>query len=96
MLAHWAEFTFTRSFLTAQPVHFSENIAALRRSLPAQAFGKPWRWRFSDGAALTGYSVKHSFRKPGDYKVTVSAYYSGYGQYLPFDDALVHAVIGKP
>jgi len=88
-LGHWAVFVFGTSFAVGQKVQFAENTPLLRSALPSQAWGKPWRWTLGDGTTLTGYSVRHVYAHAGSYKLTISAYYSGYGQWLEFDDALV-------
>src|SRR5579871_2331968 len=89
-LAHWAQFVFTASFHGGQTLRFSENLAEVRRTLLPQAFGKPWRWSFGDGSTSTGYTVQHAYKRAGEYKLIVSAYFSDYKTWYQFDDALVH------
>jgi hypothetical protein len=88
-LTHWAPFIFSGPYRTGTVMHIKENIAELHRSLPAQAFGHPWRWTLGDGTTATGYTVRHAYRHGGEYRITVSAYYSAYGTWYQFDDALI-------
>ena len=88
-LGRWAPFVFNTPYRVGQTVLFSENLAELRRTLLPQGFGHPWRWRFGDGTTTTGFSVRHVYRKSGQYKVSVFAYYSSYKAWFEFDDVLL-------
>jgi hypothetical protein len=94
-LAQWAQFNFTTAFPAGKQLTFRENVAELHRSLLPQAFGKPWRWNMGDGTTLTGYSISHIYKRPGTYKVIVSAYYSDYRTWSQFDDVMVHVATGQ-
>ncbi len=86
----WAPFVFTTHYRKGQSIKFSENTAELHASLLPQAFGHPWRWNFGDGHSTTGNTVHHTYRRAGQYKVVVSAYYSSYKSWYEFDSALIH------
>ncbi|HWE63986.1 MAG TPA: PKD domain-containing protein [Chloroflexota bacterium] len=88
-LAHWAPFIFSGSYRHGATVQIGENVTELRRSLPAQAFGHPWRWTLGDGTTISSFNVKHSYRRAGEYRITVTAYYSAYKAWFEFDDALI-------
>jgi hypothetical protein len=90
VLATWAPFTFPQTYHSGQQVRFSENLAELKRSLPAQAFGKPWQWQMGDGSVISGSSVQHSYKKAGLYRIKVLAYYSDYHLWYEFDAAMIH------
>ena len=87
---HWAPFAFASSFPAGTKIQLSENLANVRLSLPAQRLRKPWRWSFGDGTTGTGASTVHSYARPGDYRLGVSAYYSSYKRWFEFDAVLVH------
>jgi PKD domain-containing protein len=89
-LATWAPFVFPTTYHSGVAVRFTENVTELKRSLLPQAFGHPWHWNFGDGATADGYTVRHSYRHPGAYKLIVSAYYSSYHAWYQFDAALLH------
>jgi hypothetical protein len=86
-LATWAPFTVPRVFRARQAVHFSENQADVRLTLPPSALTHPWRWSFGDGGASVGYSPSHTYRHAGTYKISVRAYFTAtnYSQWLEFD-----------
>jgi hypothetical protein len=85
----WEPFVLTQPFAGAQLVRFAENVREVRKALPAQAFSHPWKWTFGDGASATGFSATHVYRKPGRYRVLVSAYYPDYHAWYGFDGALL-------
>ena len=89
-LAHWAQFVVAARLPAGAAVRFSEDLASLRRALPAQAFDRPWRWRFGDGGTATGAATAHSYARPGDYKLVIEAYYGQYKSWFEFDAVLIH------
>jgi hypothetical protein len=87
---HWWEpFVLTQLFTGVRPVRFAENVREVRGTLPAQAFSRAWKWTFGDGASATGFSATHVYRKPGRYRVLVSAYYPDYHAWYGFDGVLL-------
>jgi len=89
-LGRWAPFVFVAPYRAGQTVTFRENVADLRKSLLPQAFGHSWQWRFGDGSTINGDTVHHAYRRPGEYKMVVYAYYSSYKAWFEFDAALIH------
>lgn len=87
-LAHWAVFTFPSAFRAGRAIRFSENTADLHRSLPADAFDAPWRWRFGDGSSGSGFAVTHRYARVGTYKIILYAYYRSNRAWYQFDDVL--------
>jgi hypothetical protein len=88
-LAHWAPFIFPGPYRPGAVLRISENVSELKRSLPADAFSHPWRWTFGDGTTGTGFTMRHSYRRPGEYRITVTAYYTSYKAWFLFDNALI-------
>jgi hypothetical protein len=88
-LAHWAPFVLPVAFRTGAGVRLSENLADLRKSLLTEDFSKPWRWDFGDGTGGSGFTVQHAYKKPGTYRVIVSAYDSKIKFWFQFDAALI-------
>ncbi|HXT37328.1 MAG TPA: PKD domain-containing protein [Chloroflexota bacterium] len=89
-LNRWAPFVFTTPYRAGETVTFKENLADLRKSLLPQAFGRPWLWHFGDGTSTQGVVVHHAYRRAGEYKVELYAYYSSLKGWYLFDDALIH------
>jgi PKD domain-containing protein len=93
-LAVWAPFKL--SF----PLHVgrSEVIAEKKGQvpLPLEGFKVPWRWTFGDGSPVVrGMSVRHTFRKPGVYKILVEAYFPSHKFWYPFDALQVTVLKGS-
>lgn len=88
-LAQWAPFVFSSIYRIGHAVHLSENRADLQRSLPLDALARPWRWNFGDGITGMGFSMAHTFRHGGVYKISIAAYYVEYHAWFEFDDALI-------
>jgi hypothetical protein len=88
-LAHWAPFVLPLTVKAGTPVLLTENLKDLHKSLLPAAFGKPWRWDFGDGTTGSGFTVQHVYKKPGTYRVIVSAYYSENKFWFQFDAALI-------
>jgi PKD domain-containing protein len=84
--AVWASFTLD----AAKPgavLHFAEDLARLRRTLPARAFDAPLRWTFGDGATANGRAVAHRYARAGQYTITVSYYWQLRHRWIGFDRA---------
>lgn len=88
-LARWAEFVFPAGYRRGHAVRFAENVAELHRSLPPEAFRQAWRWDFGDGSGGSGYAVSHTYRRAGEYKVTVYAKFGANRAWYVFDAALI-------
>jgi hypothetical protein len=88
-LAHWAPFVFSTAFKAGASVKLTENLTDLHRSLLPEDFGKPWRWDFGDGTSGSGLMIQHVYKKPGTYRVIVSAYDSTNKFWFQFDMALI-------
>jgi hypothetical protein len=89
ILAHWAPFLFPGPYEHESTLRLQENLSELKNSLPAQAFGHPWRWTMGDGTTVSGTVIRHTYHRAGEYRITVSAYYSTYKSWFQFDDALI-------
>ena len=91
ILASWAPFAFARPVLAGKTVQLVENMAELKRSLPAQAFGQKWLWDFGDGTKAHDWAIaSHTYRHTGLYRIKVSAYYHDYRIWYEFDAAMIH------
>src|SRR5690348_15684028 len=58
--AYWAQFVTAKPV----PVHVYLALREDRRfvTLPAEAFHRPWRWRFGDGASPAyGFTISHRY-----------------------------------
>ena len=77
--AAWAHFTFPRAYRAGQRIMFREDDVQVRRLLSRADLRRSWRWRFGDGTARTGDTAAHSYRRAGRYRVSVDAYFRGYG-----------------
>ncbi len=89
--AAYAPFVFATSVKAGRAVTFSENNREVAQALPHAFFSRPWRWAFGDGTRVgSGTQVTHIFAKPGDYRITVLAYYPGYAAWQPFDLVTIH------
>ncbi len=75
----WAHFTFARTLQAGRPIRFREDDAQVRPLLLPEALRHSWRWYFGDGGALTSDQATHTYRRPGRYKVQVTAYFPHYG-----------------
>jgi hypothetical protein len=91
-LAHWAPFIFTAPVRKGAPVRLAEDRRAVLKSLPPQAFDRPWRWTFGDGAAAFGFAPSHRYRRPGTYIINVWAYDASNRQWYRFDAAQLRVV----
>jgi len=90
-LSVWAPFVTPFSLSAGHSYAFTE----IRQRIPLtpEAFKQPWRWTFGDGTpAVRGTTVRHEFRRPGVYKVTVSAYFPSHTLWYAFDALQVHVV----
>jgi len=89
--AAYAPFVFATSVRAGRPVTLSENNYEVAQALPRAFFSRPWRWAFGDGSRTgSGAHVRHIFTRPGDYRITVLAYYPGYAAWQPFDLVMIH------
>jgi hypothetical protein len=84
-LAQWAPFVFPAPFKNGATVRFQEDRRAVLRSLPPQAFARPWRWSFGDKASAAGFTTSHLYSRPGAYIVNVWAYDASSRQWYRFD-----------
>lgn len=84
----WAHFAFPVAFRAGRRIVFHEDDAQVRTVIQPVALRRPWRWRFSDGAAVIGDRATHVYRRPGRYRVYVDAYFPVAGPvhgWQPFD-----------
>jgi chitodextrinase len=82
----WAPFSFRNPYHAHAAIRLTEDRAQLRGVLrPDDAMQRAWRWEFGDGTHATGWTVTHRHAHPGAYRITVSAYYPTYDQYIAFD-----------
>ena len=77
--ASWAHFTFPRAYRVGQRIVFREDDGQVRKLLSRADLKRSWRWRLGDGTARTGDTAAHSYRRAGRYRVSVDAYFPGYG-----------------
>ena len=84
--ATWSPFIFANTVSHGQGVMLSENNREVARALPASVFSHPWRWDYGDHSRVGyGTTVRHTFVRPGAYRITVLAYYAAYAAWEPFD-----------
>lgn len=86
-------------FVLSFPLHSGRNevLAEIANRVPLrlEAFKTPWRWNFGDGSkAARGMTVRHTFSKPGIYKVTVDAYFPSHHFWYTFDAVQVRVLHG--
>jgi hypothetical protein len=88
----WTPFMARGAYPANHPLLLKEDRAKVAQALPALAFKFPWRWHFGDGATARGAAVRHAYRRPGTYVITVDAYLVAGKQRLwfTFDRATVH------
>jgi hypothetical protein len=90
-LSAWAPFVLTSVVRSGSSVRLAEMVKAV--PLTPEAFKSPWRWDFGDGSAPgRGSAVRHTYRHPGVYRVTVSAYYLSHKLWYTFDAAQVRVM----
>jgi hypothetical protein len=88
-LSRWAPFVFTVPVKTGASVHLAEDRRAVLKSLPPQAFDRPWRWAFGDGATAVGFAPSHRYLRAGAYIINVRAYDASNRQWYRFDAAQI-------
>jgi chitodextrinase len=82
----WAPFSFHSAYHARTAIRLTEDRAQLRGVLqPDDAMQRAWSWEFGDGTHATGWTVTHRYAHPGAYRITVSAYYPTFHQYISFD-----------
>ncbi|HWE61925.1 MAG TPA: PKD domain-containing protein [Chloroflexota bacterium] len=89
--AHWAMFVFPARFSPGAPIHFSEDLRELARTLPPEIVHGHWIWQWGDGGHTAGHVVLHRYARPGAYVVTVAVAVPHRAAFL-FDTALVRVV----
>jgi PKD domain len=90
-LATWAQFTLG----DASPhkiLNFAEDMAKLKKVLPAASLQHPFSWKFGDGASAVGQQVSHSYARAGLYKVETRYYLPSTKQWVLFDSAQLRIV----
>ena len=70
----WTPFVVRGAYPANHPLLLKEDQTRVAQALPALAFKFPWRWHFGDGASARGAAVRHAYRRPGTYIITVDAY----------------------
>jgi hypothetical protein len=88
----WTPFVARRAYPANHLLLLKEDRARVAQALPALAFTFPWRWHFGDGTTARGAAVRHAYRRPGTYIITVEAYLVAGKQQLwfTFDKATIH------
>jgi hypothetical protein len=94
-LAGWAPFVFARSYPVRRAIVLTENRREVARSLTVAAMRRPWRWKFGDGQVAYGWTVRHTYAHPGDWRISVDAYDPGTRQWYNFDQVVI-TVIATP
>ncbi len=89
----WAPFVPPFSLIATRTYTFAE----IRQRIPLtpEAFENSWRWAFGDGTPpARGDSVRHVYRRPGVYRVTVAAYFPSHKIWYTFDALQVRVTVG--
>ncbi len=81
----YVQFSFPSAYRAHAAVHLTESRTLLRSVLPAQSLRHALEWEFGDGTHVTGWTVTHSYARPGVYRVLVKAYYNWLHRYYSFD-----------
>ena len=84
-LAAFTPFVSAQSFAVGHAITLSEDRVEVATSLNAASMRRAWRWRFSDGSVAYGWTVRHAFKRAGNWQVRVDAYYPGDGKWYQFD-----------
>jgi hypothetical protein len=94
----WTPFVARRAYPANRPLLLKEDRARVAQALPARAFKLRWRWHFGDGATARGAAVRHAYRRPGTYIITVDAYLVAgtHSLWFTFDRATVHIQSAEP
>ena len=94
----WTPLVARGAYPANHPLLLQEDRARVAQALPALAFKVPWRWHFGDGATARGAAVRHAYRRPGTYIITVDAYLVAGKQQLwfTFDRAALHIQRAEP
>lgn len=91
VLTTWSPFVFAHAATHNHVVTLAEDNHEVARALPRDVFTHPWRWDFGDRSAIAyGTRVRHTYRKPGTYRIAVYAYYTVYASWQPFDYVTIH------
>ena len=88
----WTPFVARGSYPANHPLLLQEDRARVAQALPSLAFTFPWRWHFGDGDGARGAAVRHVYRRPGTYIITVEAYLVAgtHRLWFTFDKATLH------
>jgi hypothetical protein len=88
----WTPFVARGVYPADRPLLLQEDRARVAQALPSLAFTFPWRWHFGDGASARGAAVRHVYRRPGTYIITVEAYLVAgtHRLWFTFDKATLH------
>jgi hypothetical protein len=88
----WTPFVAQGAYPANQPLLLQEDRARVAQALPALAFTFPWRWHCGDGANARGAAVRHAYRRPGTYIITVEAHLVAgpHRLWFTFDKATIH------
>ena len=94
----WAPFVVRGAYPANHPMLLTEDQARVAQALPALAFRLPWRWHFGDGAGARGAAVRHAYRRPGTYIITVEAYLvaGAHRLWFTFNRATLHIQSAEP
>ncbi len=91
-LATWTPFVAPGTYPSGQALRLGELRSRVDLTLPPGASQRPWRWLFGDGATARGFAVRHTYRRPGVFVVTVQFYLGtgAYARWYPFDATALH------
>lgn len=73
--ALWAPFAFRQQFAPSQVLHLREDMKEVAKSFGSVALHWRVRWLFGDGTQASGFSVAHTYRHRGVYKIEVKSYF---------------------
>ncbi len=95
-LAVWAPFVFPHSYAPRRTVTLTEDRRQIASALVPSALRRPWRWSLTDGTSraayntvVYGWTIRHAFAHPGQWRVEVDAYDPGTRRWYPFDQVAV-------
>jgi PKD repeat protein len=83
---------FALNYTVNQPISFTEDLSKLPTQIDPTLY--QWSWDFGDGTKGTGYVVKHTYTKAGDFKIVVGIVdpYDHQNDDDHFDSAQVHVI----
>jgi len=85
----WAPFIAASHYHRGATIAMTENRIELARTLVPAAMTRPWRWQFGDGTTAYGWTVRHTYKHAGSWRVTTDAYDPAARTWDNFDQAVI-------